>query len=167
MILGGVLGWASSYLVNDSVMGGSASGTLAAVGTALHWRAKLVPEGGGFATCRSPIPAAARGALEGATSISFEASGTPNAIFELRVHVFQSHSVRQEVAYSATFASAPDGTSRVFFVPLTDFTPRWRGQTVAAPPLRARDIESIGFMVTKAHGQRGDFNLVVPWIGVD
>ena len=159
-LLGLNLGWKGTHLLNDSVMGGNSTGTFAA-GKSLLWHSHLIPENGGFASIRCPLS----GMEEETSAFVFETTGGGGATFEFRAHTIAAG----EIAYYSTFqtymADAADVKQQVT-IRLCDMIPRRRGRIVLdAPPLVARDVDEVGFMITKAGGQRGDYSLNIKWVG--
>jgi hypothetical protein len=173
IILGSLLGfnqgWPGTHLLNDSVMGGSSTGTFAA-GKSLLWHSHLIPENGGFASIRCPLSIPSRAVLqdvvEEKSAFVFETTGGGGATFEFRAHTIAAG----EIAYYSTFqtfiADAADAKQQVHTIRFCDMIPRRRGRIVVdAPPLVARDVDEVGFMITKAGGQRGDYSLNINWVG--
>ena len=169
LLLGGsLLGFTGCNLINDSVMGGSSSGTFAITATGLLWKSHLIPENGGFASVRCPLSMQSRAVLQGASGVEetsafvFETSGGRGATFEFRAHTIKAG----EIAYFSTFQTPiANDAKQVHTIRVCDMIPRWRGRIVNAPPLVARDVDEVGFMITKAGGQRGDHSLHIHWVG--
>jgi NADH dehydrogenase [ubiquinone] 1 alpha subcomplex assembly factor 1 len=146
--------WTACRVVNDTVMGGASSSSIALKADgSLRWSGTLVPEGGGFASVRCPLPAAARAALGESSSLIFSVAGGGGHTFDVRASV-------RGTDYRAPLVTPADGAPVNQAVRFTDMVATWRGRSVpGAPPLLAKDVDEIGFVITKGGGQRGAFSL--------
>ena len=146
--------WTACRVVNDSVMGGTSSSTIALTSDgSLRWAGTLVPEGGGFASVRCPLPAAARAVLGDAPALVVSVVSGGGHTFDVRASA-------RGTDYRAPLPTPADGAPVDRAVRFADMIATWRGRSVpGAPPLLAKDVDEIGFVITKGGGQRGAFSL--------
>ena len=143
--------------VNDDVMGGVSRGGSEVKDGRLHFRGALSLENnGGFASVR--VRTAPKD-LSAATRLVVRAKGDGRT-YRLQLGT-SAHFRRSRIAYQAEFATRAGEWIEVS-VPLADFVPTYRGDTLSGPPLDRAGIEEFGLLL--ADGQAGPFALEVAWL---
>lgn len=142
-------------IVNDTVMGGRSSSEFRVENQQLTFSGTLNTNGGGFASLRSARQAWDLSAYR---------------LFRLRVkgdgrsYRLRLFTDNDRASYQQTFTTRADEWV-VVDLPVSEFYASWRGRRLRRPPLNARDIAGIGFIL--ADGIDGSFRLCVDWIEVD
>ena len=128
-------------------MGGRSRSTLLRTATGLLFEGEVsLANGGGFASFRAPLRLA-----PGAAGVEVAVCGDA-----LRYRfVLRTAEGNGAAQYQATFV-APRTWTTLRFAP-ADFSARFRGRPVAAPPLRLVDV--LGFGVLIGEGQSGAFRI--------
>ena len=142
--------------IDDGVMGGQSASQMLYrdTGFAVFTGTVSLAHGGGFASVRSR---ALDLAAPGAEAYSLEVCSDGRR-FKLNLRTDDTF---DGVNYQATFEGTPHQWSSIH-LPLSEFSPTFRGRRVAAPPLDPGRVRQVGLMV--ADGQAGPFELGVRWI---
>jgi hypothetical protein len=142
-------GW---YAVNDGVMGGVSEGEVAAGAGALRFAGRLsLAYGGGFASCRGPLP---RALPEGAR-LRIEVEGDGRR-WQFRLKPGRG---LDGIAWRAEFDTRA-GATTVHEFAAADFVPVFRGRILrGVPPLALPEIGELGFLL--ADGRAGSYVLAV------
>jgi NADH dehydrogenase [ubiquinone] 1 alpha subcomplex assembly factor 1 len=142
-------------IVNDDVMGGvSASSIRLTNGVAVFQGEVSLENNGGFASVRS-LPA--RHDLAGCDAFLIRVRG------DGRRYKFTARTDRSfdSAVYQAVFATKK-GEWEEHRLPLTKFTPTFRGRVLSIEPLDAAKVASVGFLISDK--QDGPFQLEIAWI---
>jgi hypothetical protein len=146
-------------VVNDGVMGGlSRSEFVASPGGYATFRGEMSLENnGGFASVRGYVP---EGIPPGARALEIRVRGDGRT-FQVRLRMGRAF---DGVAWASEFPTAAD-TWQTVVLPISDFTPTFRGRTPRnAPPLDPEAVRQLGLMI--ADKRAGPFRLDVEWIRV-
>lgn len=144
------------FSINDVVMGGLSESKL-----------KLSPEGnlvfygvvrpdnfGGFASVRTDLEKT----FKGFKGIKLKVL-TDGNIYQVRLKTDRNF---DGINYTAKF-TCPPGKWQEIAIPLSEFTPVFRGRSVANyPALKSEDIQQFGFLISDK--QFGEFELKVEWV---
>lgn len=146
---GDARGW---YAVNDGVMGGVSEGEVTAGAGVLRFAGRLsLAYGGGFASCRGPLP---RALPEGAR-LRIEVEGDGRR-WQFRLKPGRGF---DGIAWRAEFDTRA-GAATVHEFGAADFVPVFRGRMLrGVAPLALSGIGELGFLL--ADGQAGDYALSV------
>lgn len=142
--------------VNDVVMGGVSSSkfVISEDGTATFSGTLSQDNNGGFASARTSLKNEFKD-FEGAI-IRVKGDGK---IYSLR---FTTDKNFDGISYQAKFKTEA-GEWREYIIPLRDFKPTFRGNTLPnKPKLESKDIKQIGILI--ADKQFGTFELNIDWI---
>ncbi len=161
--------WGKWFARDDVVMGGLSSS-----------RARVTPSGelvfegvvrtennGGFAQVRTELDflrSVDNTVLQGGTRLTAQVRGDGKRYKLVATRVNDAHGVY----FSHDFATIRGEVGTVT-VPLREMTPTWRGQNITGrvPQLQqGQEVQSLGFMVTAAGGQAGEFQLEVLSIAI-
>jgi monofunctional biosynthetic peptidoglycan transglycosylase len=140
--------------VNDVVMGGISSGTMAqhSPKSAFFTGVVSLEHGGGFASVRTPPAEYNLSAFTGLTLL-FKGDGKR---YKLNLTDDQS---REGLLFQANFSTTSEEWTEEFF-PFDGFIPMFRGRPVLNhPPLRTQVIKSFGLMISGK--QSGEFSLEI------
>ena len=144
------------YTLDDNVMGGVSSSTVAITDTGiLSFSGNMSLENnGGFSSVQSewyPIN------LTRADGVLLRVLGD-GKMYRLRI---RSEATGNNIAYNANFATTPENWKLVY-IPFSGMTPTYFGAIVDVGRLDTSNIGSFGFMLSDQ--QPGDFGLQVDWI---
>ena len=151
-----VADWSS---IDDSVMGGQSASRLIHddAGFAVFAGTVSLARGGGFASVRSR---ALDLAAPGAVTYSLEVFSDGRR-YKLNLRTDDTF---DGVKYQVAFKASPSLWTTVI-LPVSEFSPTFRGRQVAAPALDPLRVRQVGLMV--ADRQAGPFELKVRWIRAD
>lgn len=146
-------GW---YTVDDDVMGGVSSSTVAiAEAKRLTFAGDMSLENnGGFSSVRSDWNIID---LTGAEGVLLRVKGD-GKVYRLRI---RTESAGRSISYNALFKTTAEEWTTVF-VPFAEMVPTYRGYIMDVGPLDPATIGSFGFMLSDK--QPGEFELVVDWM---
>lgn len=146
-------GW---QVVNDDVMGGVSSSTLAFTNGLAVFQGELSLENnGGFASVRS-LPASHN--LAGSDAFVIRVRGDGRR-YKLTARIDRSF---DSAIYQADFPTR-QGEWEEHRLPLSQFLPTWRGRVLSGePPLDPSRVSSIGILISDK--QDGPFRLEMAWI---
>jgi NADH dehydrogenase [ubiquinone] 1 alpha subcomplex assembly factor 1 len=144
------------YTVDDDVMGGVSSSTVAVTedSTLFFSGTMSLDNNGGFSSVRSNYELMD---LSGADGILMRVLGDGKT-YRLRI---RSVEVGPEISYNGLFGTRADDWT-VVYVPFADMVPTYRGFVMDVGPLDAATIGSFGIMLSDK--QPGEFGLVVDWM---
>ena len=145
--------------IDDSVMGGQSASRLIHddAGFAVFAGTVSLARGGGFASVRSR---ALDLAAPGAVTYSLEVFNDGRR-YKLNLRTDDTF---DGVTYQTAFEATPSQWITVI-LPVSEFSPTFRGRQVAAPALDPQRVRQVGLMV--ADRQAGPFELKVRWIRAD
>lgn len=145
------------YAVNDGVMGGESRGGPAILEGQLVFSGQISLENnGGFSSVKSSGHAFDLSAFH---ALRLRVKGDGRS-YQLRLYTGASYG-RSPIAYVAEFPTqAGEWTEPT--ISLAQLNPRFRGRALSGPPLDAKHIEAIGFLLGDKRG--GAFELRVEWI---
>ncbi|MFK7803719.1 MAG: CIA30 family protein [Anaerolineae bacterium] len=146
-------GW---YTVDDNVMGGVSSSTVAiAESSQLYFSGDMSLENnGGFSSVRSDWQI---NDLTGFDGVLLRVKGD-GKVYRLRI---RTDSVGRSISYNALFKTTAETWTTVF-VPFAEMVPTYRGFIMDVGPLDPATIGSFGFMLSDK--QPGEFELTVDWM---
>lgn len=146
-------GW---YTVDDNVMGGVSSSTVAVVDPGLlSFTGNMSLENnGGFSSVRSDWTTMN---LSDADGVLLRVLGD-GKLYRLRIRTAETG---RGISYNALFQTTPDSWKLVY-IPFADMVPTYRGFLMDVDPLNPATIGSFGFMLSDK--QPGEFSLTVDWI---
>ena len=144
------------YTVDDNVMGGISSSTVATLKPDyLYFSGTMSLENnGGFASARSewqPMD------LSESDGILMSVLGDGNS-YRLRI---RSTTTERNVSYNALFDTAPNKPQLVY-IPFDEMVPTYFGYVMDVGPLDRANIGSFGFMLSD--NQPGEFELAIDWV---
>jgi hypothetical protein len=145
------------FVVNDGVMGGRSSSTLARGrgGTAVFEGVLSLENNGGFASVRAGLPTQA---LQGVTAILLRVRGDGKR-YQLRLRPGRR---MDGVAFASSFQTVADEWVTVE-LPISSFEPTFRGyRPRRAEPLDPAAVGQLGLMLTDK--QEGPFRLELEWV---
>ncbi|MCH8475428.1 MAG: CIA30 family protein [Opitutales bacterium] len=145
---------------NDGVMGGVSTGQATIFEEQLLFSGKISLENyGGFAQIYSPVD---EGDFFPYTNLRLRLQGDGRT-YQFRLATDAEYRGGR-IAYKSTFPTQAGQWMEVS-IPLSTFTPSYRGRDLSGPALDLTAIERMGFLL--ADGQAGEFSLLVDWIGLE
>lgn len=127
------------YVLNDGVMGGRSSSSVDVEPTGLAFRGNINTRGGGFASVRSTGGALDQ-VLDGASALRVRCRGDGK-----RYMITLRTGSDESLAYCHDVLAQGD---LEVVLPFDAFIASWRGQPRRAAPLRGRDIQSVGVLLS-------------------
>ena len=147
-------------IVNDGVMGGLSKSQMqeTAEGHALFTGTVSLENNGGFASTRTNVPDEARTETR---TIQIRVKGDGNR-YSFRLNPKGPYG---RVSYRAFFDTEA-GKWEEFTLPLSDFTPTFRGRVLPdTPSVEGQTLDEMGILI--ADKQEGAFELLIDWIKMD
>ena len=147
-------------IVNDGVMGGLSKSQMQETeeGYARFFGTVSLENNGGFASTRTEVPDEAS---TGTRTIQIRVKGDGNR-YSFRLNPKGPFG---RVSYRAYFDTEA-GEWQAFTLPLSDFTPTFRGRVLPdTPSIEGQTLEEIGILI--ADKQEGEFELLIDWIKMD
>jgi hypothetical protein len=151
---GGLLGFGSSavsakplvfFRINDEVMGGQSTSTLAVEGQTLVFSGTINTNGGGFCSCRTLGDDEPLGLPAGTEALLVEATGDGQR-HKLTLHTADSWSMSVPT-WSCDFQ--PGASRTVHRLALSEFVPTKQGRVMAGlPPLDPTAVTGLGFSLS-------------------
>ena len=145
---------------NDGVMGGVSTGHATIDSGHLHFAGKISLENnGGFAQIYSSTEDLD---VSEYSAIRLRIKGD-GRVYQFRLTTDERYR-GSRIAYKSEFRSTANQWTEVS-IPLSTFSPTYRGRALSGPPLDKTSIKRIGLLLSD--GQPGAFSLLVDWIGLE
>lgn len=147
-------------IVNDGVMGGLSKSQMQETeeGYARFFGTVSLENNGGFASTRTNVPEEAQTEIR---TIQIRVKGDGNR-YSYRLN---PEGPFGRVSYRAYFDTEA-GKWQEFTLPLSDFTPTFRGRVLPdTPSIEGQTLEEMGILI--ADKQEGEFELLIDWIKMD
>jgi hypothetical protein len=128
------------FRINDEVMGGKSSSSIAVSDSCLTFSGTINTTGGGFASCRTLGDSEPLGLTGSGLLVDAEGDGM---LYKVTLHTADSWSFRAP-SWSQDFVAGKRSSHKLFF---RDFSAGWRGQKVEGQ-LDASTITGIGFSLS-------------------
>ena len=145
-------GW---RIINDGVMGGKSTSMITINGEGHGvFQGNVITEGGGFCSLRYNCDLAD---VRKYRSLRIRVKGDGKT-YQCRIQG------KKGDYHQYTFSIDTNGEWEVIDIPLSKFTPIFRGQQLEIPKYDGRSIQEVGFLI--AGGQAGNFKLEIDRIGL-
>jgi hypothetical protein len=134
-------------IVNDVVMGGKSSSAISAAPGGVVFSGNININGGGFASCRLPIPKSVD--LRQGTGIAVTAQKLEGASVRYKLQLKSSGF--DVPSWQSDFFVREDGTASTIYVPFSKLLPSWRGRIMGeqgVPQDKLGEMSEIGLMLS-------------------